>query len=381
MTFGLPLDLQNRVATADQWARSTLAGRPRSAEFDAASWRGLSHFGLFRMALPVSAGGEGLGALAVTAVLEALGRGGADRGLLMAAGAHLFGCMLPLAAHATAGQAARWLSALRDGEVIGALAVTERGGGSGFDQMATTATATPDGVVLRGRKTLVCNASHAGLFLVLARQFPDRGAMGLTTFLVPRDARGVAVEPIIPVAGLPGAAMGELVLDGCSLPMDAILGRPGTGLRVFMTAMKWERCGLLAGFIGAADRDLGVCADALASRADGALLRHQAVLHRMARMKVRLETARLMLRRAACSIDDGRDDHTASAMAKFVVSEALVDCAQDVARLLAGAGWRGTPFDSGAALVDALGGLFASGTSEIQLDLIARSVLAEARPQ
>jgi hypothetical protein len=48
---------------------------------------------------------------------------------------------------------------------------------------------------------------------------------------------------------------------------------------------------------------------------------------------------------------------------------------------LAGAGWRGTPFDSGAALVDALGGLFASGTSEIQLDLIARSVLAEARPQ
>ncbi len=189
MTFGLPLDLQDRVATADQWARSTLAGRPRSAEFDAESWRGLGHSGLFRMALPVSAGGEGLGALAVTAVLEALGRGGADRGLLMAAGAHLFGCMLPLAAHATAGQAERWLSALRDGEVIGALAVTERSGGSGFDQMATTATATPDGVMLRGRKSLVCNASHAGLFLVLARQFPDRGAMGLTTFLVPRDAR------------------------------------------------------------------------------------------------------------------------------------------------------------------------------------------------
>jgi L-prolyl-PCP dehydrogenase len=381
MTFGLPQDLQNRAAAAEQWARSVFAGRPRSTKFDAKSWRALGHSDLFRIALPVSAGGEGLGALALTAVLEALGRGGADRGLLMAAGAHLFGCMLPLATHATPEQAARWLSALRDGEVIGALAVTEPGGGSGFNQMTTTATATPDGILLSGRKSLVCNASHAGVFLVLAKQFPDRGAMGLTTFLVPRDAAGVSVAAMTTVAGLPGAAMGELVLDGCSLPENATLGRPGAGLRVFMTAMKWERCGLLAGFVGAAERDLTHCVDALLSRGDGAALRHQAVMHRMARMKVRLESARLMLRRAACSIDAGHDDHATSAMAKYVVSEALVDCAQDVARLLAGAGWRGTPFDTGAALVDALGGLFASGTSEIQLDLIARSVLAEARSQ
>jgi clorobiocin biosynthesis protein CloN3 len=381
MTFCLPPDVRDRAAIAERWARSALAGRPRSAEFDATSWRGLGRSGLFGMALPVIAGGEGLGALAVTAVLESLGRGGADRGLLMAAGAHVFGCALPLAAHATPAQAARWLSALRDGEVIGALAVTEPSGGSGFDQMATTAVATANGIVLHGRKTLVCNASQAGLFLVLARQFPDRGALGLTVFLVPRDARGISVEPITTVAGLPGAAMGELVLDNCSLPDDAVLGCPGAGLRVFMTAMKWERCGLLAGFLGAAERDLAVCVEVLSARADGALLRHQAVSHRMARMKVRLETARLMLRRAASSIDAGHDDHTASAMAKLVVSEALIDCAQDTARLLAGAGWRGVPFDTGAALVDALGGLFASGTSEVQLDLIARSVLSEARRQ
>ena len=313
-------------------------------------------------------------------MLEAIGRGGADRGLLMAAGAHLFGCAIPVATHATPAQADQWLRPLRIGEAIGALAVTEPDGGSSFDRMATTAAATSDGIVLNGRKTLVCNAQHAGLFLVMARQFPDRGALGLTAFLVPRGAKGVHVEPITTATGLPGAAMGDLVLDNCTLPDTAVLGRPGAGLRVFMTAMKWERCGLLAGFIGAADRDLTVCAQALAARCDGAPLRHQAVLHRMARMKVRLETARLMLRRAASSIDAGHDDHTASAMAKLVISEALFHCAQDAARLLAGSGWRGTPFDTSATLIDALGGLFASGTSEIQLDLIARSVLAEARP-
>ncbi len=379
--FDLPADVQDRAAQAERWARSALVGRPRIAKFDAASWRGLGRFGLFRSALPASAGGEDIGALAITAVLEALGRGGADRGLLMAVGAHLFGCAMPLAAHATPAQAERYLSGLRDGEVIGALAVTESGGGSGFDQMATTAVATPEGIVLNGRKTLVCNAVHAGVFLVLARQFADRGAMGLTAFLVPRDAKSVAVEPMNMVTGLPGSAMGELVLDGCCLPEDAVLGHPGAGLRVFMSAMKWERCCLLAGFLGAAERDLAICAEALSARGNGALARHQAVSHRLARMKVRLATARLMLRHAASGIDSGHDDHTVSAMAKLVISEALVDCAQDAARLLAGAGWRGTPFDAGAALVDALGGLFASGTSEIQLDLIARSVLAEAKRQ
>jgi alkylation response protein AidB-like acyl-CoA dehydrogenase len=379
MTSSLASDLQDRVASTERWARTALASQPRSTGFDSQSWQELARFGLFGLTLPVPTGGEGLGAQAVVAVLEAMGRGGGDRGLLMAAGAHLFGCIIPVAAHGTPGQCDQWLPALRTGEVIGALAVTERDGGSAFDQMATTATATSDGIALHGRKTLICNAMHAGLLLVLARQYPDRGALGLTAFLVPRGAQGVHVEPIGAAAGLPGAAMGELVLDHCTLPDSAILGRPGTGLRVFMTAMKWERCGLLAGFLGAAERDLASCVKTLAQRGDGVLLRHQAVTHRMARIKVRLETARLMLQRAASSIDAGHDDHAGSAMAKLVISEALVDCAQDTARLLAGSGWRGTPFDTGAALVDALGGLFASGTSEVQLDLIARAVLAEAR--
>ena len=381
MTFDLPSDIQDRVAIAEQWARSVLAGRPRTADFDATSWQEVSRSGLFGIARPIEAGGKGQGAVAVTAVLEAMGRGGADRGLLMACGAHLFGCACPVAGHATPVQADRWLPALRNGEVIGALAVTEPGGGSAFDQMATTAATVQDATVLHGRKTLVCNALHAGLFLVLARQFHDRGALGLTAFLIPREARGVHVEPIATGAGLPGAAMGELVLDGCAATDDMVLGRPGTGLRVFMTAMKWERCGLLAGFLGAAERDLALCIEALAARGDGTPLRHQAVAHRVARIRVRLESARLMLRRAASRIDAGHDDHAASAMAKLVISEALVDCAQDTARLLAGAGWRGSPFDTGAALVDTLGCLFASGTSEIQLDLIARSVFAELRRQ
>lgn len=346
---------------------------------DLRAWGETARHGLFGMVRPDHPDSATQGALAVTTVLDAMGRGGADRGFLLACGAHLFGCMVPIATHAAREQAARWLPPLRSGDLVGALAATEPEGGSSFEAMATEASTVPGGIMLRGRKTLICNAVQAGVFIVLARQFRDRGAFGMTAVLVPRDTVGLRVDPIATLSGLPGTAMGELVLEDCVVPETAILGRPGTGLRVFMTAMKWERTCLLAGFLGAAQNELNSCVEVLASRRNGALLSHQAVAHRLARAKVRLDVARLVMQRGAARIDAGNDDLAAAATVKLVVSEALVEGAHDIVRLLAGAGWQGHPFDTAAALVDSLGGLFASGTSEVQLDIIARSVQAEAR--
>ena len=64
-------------------------------------------------------------------------------------------------------------------------------------------------------------------------------------------------------------------------------------------------------------------------------------------------------------------------MAKLALSEAVVDTAEETLKLMAGSAWQGRPIDFGAALHDALGGLFASGTSEIQLDIVARSLSSE----
>ena len=111
----------------------------------------------------------------------------------------------------------------------------------------------------------------------------------------------------------------------------------------------------------------------------GRELQHQAVTHRLARMHLRLEAARPLLLAAADALDAGREDLTAAAIAKLTASEAAHDCALDCARLLAGAGWLGAPFDAAAAVADTLGALAASGTSDIQLDIIARHVLAAAR--
>lgn len=379
MNFDLPAELETRVGEARRFAAERLMSRAKVSGFDASGFRAAAQFGAF--AAPARAAGavRCSGALAAVALLEAFGRGGADRGLLFALGAHLFGHLVPFATYASPAQAAKWEAALRSGECVGALAVTESGGGSSLDNIKTRATPAPRGYTLTGTKTLIGNAPHAGLFILLARQDGREGPLGLSAFLLPAGTPGLRATPLPQSAGLAGAALGEVALDGCFVPQESVLGQIGAGFRVFATAMQWERSCLLAGFLGRAERDLVTWQSGLEARRDGegTVLRHQAVSHRLARAKLSLEGARLHLYRAACALDDGREDLALAAMAKLAVSEAVVHVAEDGVRLMAGLGWQGQAGDPMAALADAMGGLSASGTSEIQLEILARQLRSE----
>src|SRR3989442_10753332 len=255
MDFGWPSDIAERIAAARQFAEAKLAAHAADG-FDHAGWRAVADFGLIDFALPQAWGGRNGGALVTAALLEALGRGGADRGLLFAIGAHLFGCAMPLATYGSSAQAERWKHALGSGAAIGALAITEATGGSSLDGIATEAREGSGGYVLNGEKTLIANAPVAGLFLVLARQSHRPGPFGLTAFLVPRDTAGLEVAPIASNRGLAGAPLGHVRLEACSLGADAVVGRPGAGLKIFATGMQWEGSWLLAAFLGAARRGL-----------------------------------------------------------------------------------------------------------------------------
>jgi alkylation response protein AidB-like acyl-CoA dehydrogenase len=378
MDFVLTPALREQADLARKFAQAHAAAHRPAAALDIAAWRDVAGFGLFKTALPEAWGGRAQGAVAAFTLFEALGRGGMDRSLLFAMGAHLFGGAIPVAAHATPEQGAKWGAGLCDGSIVGALAVTEPAGGSSFDLIATEASETGAGYVLSGEKTLVCNAPDAGLLLVLARQFKDRGPLGLTAFLVPRDTPGLSIARISSL-GLAGAPMGQVTLAHCELPAGAVLGRPGAGLRVFASAMQWERTCLLAGFLGAAERDLAICVNAFRTRRDsgGALFRHQAISHRLARLKVKLDSARLLGLASASAIDRRREDGVAAAMAKLAIGEAVEETAEQLLKLMAGSAWQGQPIDFGKAHDDAVGGLFASGTSEIQLEIIARALTSE----
>lgn len=267
------------------------------------------------------------------------------------------------------------MDGLSSGRLIGALAVTEPQGGSNPGKMETRVEMRDGQLRLNGSKTFVTNAPEADVFLVLATTKPERGSFGWTAFAVDRNTPGLSVEPLA-TAGLAGAPMGTVHFHDCPIAPSSLVGAMEGGLRVFTTAMLWERTGILAGFIGAAERDLDACIAFANSRQDaaGPISAHQAISHRIARARLRLDRARLMLQRAAWAVDGKQKNAQQTvAMAKLDVSESVVETAMDILRITAGAGWI-NQLGAATALCDTLGTLFASGTAEVQLNIIAASM-------
>jgi alkylation response protein AidB-like acyl-CoA dehydrogenase len=364
-------EFQHEIARVRHFAEASLSRRAE-AGLDRQGWQACAGEKLLGLPLPASWDGASCSALETVALFEALGRGGADRGLLFALGAHLFGACVPMALYGGPDLASRQGRFSVAGSRIFALAITEPSGGSHISSMETTARLSGGGYVLRGEKRFVTNAPDADLFLVLASTSPERGTFGLTAFLVPKETPGLEVRPLASTLGLAGAPMGSVYFQSCELPAAAVLGKEGGGFAVLGTAMQWERTCILAGFLGAAERDLARCVARMRRSRGGhpAPADHQAVAHRLAGVKCGLEAARAVLYRGASALDLRRETLLWPSLVKRTLSETLTTCAQDMMRLYAGAGWAD---EDGAATAwrDTAATLSASGTNDVQLNLIA----------
>jgi alkylation response protein AidB-like acyl-CoA dehydrogenase len=363
---------EETIAESRSMAMEHLASRDQCDGFDRGAWDLCAQQGVLGAPLPTSWQGREFNTLESVKIFQALGHGGADRGLLFAMGAHLFGCALPVARFGNEQQQDQWGTALATGKVVAALSATEPTGGSSTSKMNTLARLDgPEGsdYLITGEKSLITNALDADVFLVITSEMPKMGSMGLTAFLIPRQTPGLNVTPMDTALGMNGAPVGHIKFDGCRVPASSVLGKPRGGWAVFLAAMQYERTCLLAGFIGAAQRDLEACVSYACNRGDN-VFKHQSVSHRLARCKCRIESARAMLHRGAQAIDLKEDALLWPAMVKMTVSEALVDCAMDVLTIYAGAGWLDQD-GSATALRDVVGTLSASGTSNMQLELIA----------
>ncbi|PZS11621.1 MAG: acyl-CoA dehydrogenase [Pseudonocardiales bacterium] len=350
-------------------------GPDRHGDFDRQAWRRCADYGLLRMPLPADGAPSGTSLCEIFAVLEGLGYGGLDEGLLFALGAHLWTIILAVRDHGTDKQRHLYLTSLADGTLIGANASTEPKAGSDVFALSTHATRDGHHYVLNGTKTLITNAPIADLFIVYATLDPTLGPMGITPFLVNADTPGLNCGAPLDKMGLRTAPMGELTLENCRVPAENVLGREGRGVKVFTSAMEYERVGLLAPSLGIMRRHLEACtAYARARHQFGQRIsQHQAVAHRIVDMRVRLDAARALVYRAAYLKDQGMPASQETAAAKLYVSEAYVQSSLDTMRIHGGQSYltaNGIEVD----LRNAIGALFYSGTSDIQRNIIARTL-------
>ncbi len=364
-----------RFAREELTADIDLPGRDDRREFWHEGWLRCARFGIQGLPIPAEYGGKGLGLPVTIAAMEGLGYACPDNGLIFAINASLWTVAIPILLYGTDDQRRRYLPGLSDGSIVGANGASEPEAGSDIFGMLARARREGDGWVVDGRKTWVTSAPVADLFVCYASTDPGRGVMGISAFLIPRDAPGFRVAREIPKLGVRTVPMGELALEGCTLPAGALLGREGRGAEVFNASMEWERGSILAGALGTMRRQLERCIDHARRRKQFGkpIGKFQAVANRIVDMKLRLETCRPMVYRIGWLKARGEDATMEAAMAKLHVSECLVKNGLDAVQIFGASGYA-TETGIERDLRDGIGSLIYSGTSDIQRNIIAREL-------
>lgn len=350
-----------------------LPRRDDVGEFDHEGWKKCGGFGIQGLPFSAQYGGQEAGALSTVLAMEALGYGSKDNGLLFSLGAHMWAGTTPIDRFGTEQQKEKWLPGLFDGSLISGQAITEPDTGSDAYALATTAQARGDEFVLNGSKTFVTNGPVADLIIVFASIDRSKGWAGLCAFIVEKDAPGLTIESTFDKMGLRTSPMSGLSFNECVVPAENLIGKVGSGMVIFNHSIEWERSCILATAVGTMERKLEECIAYAKSRTQFGepIGKFQGVSHKIADMKVRLETSRMLLYRTAWLRDQGKATALDASSVKYYISEALVQCSLDAVQIHGGTGYMK---ESGVErdVRDALAARIYSGTSEIQKNVIAR---------
>jgi alkylation response protein AidB-like acyl-CoA dehydrogenase len=347
--------------------------RDKQATFSLENWVKCARFGILGLATPEKYGGSGADILTTLLAMEGLGYGCHDNGLVFAMNAQMWSVQHPILAFGTQLQKEKYLSGLCSGELIGAHGMSEPDSGSDAYSLRTRAERVSEGYMLNGTKMFVTNAPVADMAIIFATIDPSKGIWGITAFLVDKGTPGFSISQDLDKMGLRTASMGELILQDCFLSLEHRLGAEGAGASIFNSSMEWERSCILASQVGAMERQLETCIQYARERRQFGkpIGRFQSVANRIADMKVRLETARLLLYKVAWLKKMGKSGDMEAALAKLYLSESFVQSSLDAIRTLGGYGYM-TEFGVERDLRDAVGGTLYSGTSDIQRTIIAR---------
>lgn len=318
--------------------------------------------------------GGGLDPLSTAIGLEALGYGCTDGGFVFAICAHLLACVVPIWKFGSEEQKRRYLPGLCNGTLIAVNAMSEPGSGSDAFALSTRAKQDGNGFRINGTKTFSSNGPVADLGVVFAVTDPTKGYHGgVTAFLVEKGTAGFRPGQKFEKMGLRTCLISELVFEDVYVPADAVLGNVGAGATIFSSGMDWERIFLFASHVGTMERLLEKSIQYARTRKQFGqpIGKFQAISHRIADMKVKLEAARLLVYRAAWRLERTKEVSLDASIAKLFVSESLVKAALDTVQIFGGYGYM-ADFEVERTLRDAVASTLYSGTSEMQRNIVAR---------
>jgi acyl-CoA dehydrogenase len=342
--------------------------------------REMKAMGLFGLTVPEEYGGLGLTMEEEVEVMFAMGQ-------TSPCFRSLFGTTVGIGSQGivfdgTPEQKAKYLPPLATGELVASFALTEPEAGSDAASLRTTAIRAGDHYVVNGTKRYITNAPQAGVFTLMARTDPaNKGAGGVSAFIVERDTPGITIGKPDRKMGQRGAHTADVIFENCRVPATQLIGgKEGQGFKTAMKVLEKGRIHIAAICVGMAERMLR---DALAYAIDRKqfgqpIAEFQLVQAMLADSKAEVYAARCMVLDAARRRDLGEDVSTEASCCKMFASEMCGRVADRAVQIFGGAGYM-AEYGIERFYRDARLFRIYEGTTQIQQIVIARNMVREAK--
>ncbi|WP_207842484.1 acyl-CoA dehydrogenase [Williamsia soli] len=269
------------------------------------------------------------------------------------------------------------LPSIASGEAMASYALSEREAGSDAASMKTRAKQDGDTWVLNGSKCWITNGGKSTWYTVMAVTDPDKGANGISSFMVHKDDPGFTVGPLEKKLGIKGSPTAELYFENCTIPGDRIIGAPGTGFKTALETLDHTRPTIGAQAIGIAQGALDQTIAYVKDRKQfgKSISSFQGVEFMIADMAMKIEAARLMVYTSAARAERGEKNlGFISAAAKCFASDVAMEVTTDAVQLFGGAGYT-RDFPVERMMRDAKITQIYEGTNQIQRVVMSRALL------
>ena len=332
----------------------------------------LGEMGFLGISFPEEYGGVDLDKVTECIFAEEMGR--INAGIAMCVNAHTSLSMIPILKNGNDAQKEKYLIPGIEGKIIGALGLTEPDAGSDARSIRATAVKKGDKYIINGTKTWITNGTMCDYVIVAAYTDKSKKGTGISLFIIDADAPGFTEKNKIHKLGHRSADTAELVFENCEVPEENLLVGEG-GFMGAMNTLLGARITHAAKSVGLAQAAFEFALQYSKEReAFGRTIsKFQAISFKLARMSVQIETARLMVYKAAWLYSNDKKALKEASMAKLYAAEVVQDVCTEAVQVLGGYGY-GVEFPVERYYRDAKLASITEGTSEIQHVVIAREL-------